>query len=53
VSCDVAGYTNVALGKATQQSTTDFGGVSGRAVDGNKKGYFSEDSVSHTGGRGR
>jgi hypothetical protein len=48
-----ASALNIALGKATSQSTTDFGGVSSRAVDGNSRGYFSEDSVTHTGGHGR
>ena len=39
---------NVALGKPTTQSSTDFGGVSGRAVDGNTNGQYNAGSVTHT-----
>ncbi len=39
---------NVALGRTTSQSSTGFGGVSSRAVDGNTSGVFRDDSVTHT-----
>ena len=42
------GATNVALHKSTSQSTTDWGGVSERAVDGNTNGNFGNNSVTHT-----
>ena len=42
---------NLALHKNTSQSSTQFGGVSGRAVDGNVGGHFSAGSVTHTGDR--
>jgi alpha-L-fucosidase 2 len=41
---------NLALGKAATQSSTGFGGVAGRANDGDTNGNFSSNSVSHTGG---
>jgi len=40
--------TNVALGKATEQSGTDFGGESQRAVDGNANGIYNAGSVTHS-----
>jgi hypothetical protein len=39
---------NLALGKPTMQSSTGFGGTSGRAVDGNTEGNFFKNSVTHT-----
>ena len=39
---------NLALGKPATQSTTGFGGVPGRAVDGNTSGVYPEGSVTHT-----
>jgi hypothetical protein len=39
---------NVALGKTTTQSSTGFGGVSARAVDGNTNGNWAVNSVTHT-----
>ncbi len=42
------GGTNLALGKTTQQSSTAYGGVSGRAVDGNTSGVWNQGSVTHT-----
>lgn len=39
---------NLALGKATNQSGTDFGGLSSRAVDGNRNGDYNAGSVTHT-----
>lgn len=40
---------NVALGKPTSQSSTDYGGPSPRAVDGNTNGVWDSGSVTHTG----
>jgi F5/8 type C domain len=41
--------TNIALGKAASQSTTDFGGIASRGNDGNTSGqYFTGSSVTHT-----
>lgn len=40
---------NVALGKPTAQSSTDYGGVSSKAVDGNTSGLYKDNSVTHTG----
>ena len=39
-------------GKATTQSSTDYSGVSGRAVDGNTSGVWADNSVTHTNGAG-
>lgn len=39
---------NLALGKATNQSGTDYDGVSSRAVDGNRNGEYWANSVTHT-----
>jgi type IV pilus assembly protein PilY1 len=39
---------DLASGKPTSQSSTDFGGVSSRAVDGNRDGIFNNNSVTHT-----
>lgn len=39
---------NLALGKPTEQATNDFQGHSGRAVDGNTSGVWTEGSVTHT-----
>jgi len=39
---------NLALGKPTKQSSTAFGGDSGRAVDGNKDGNYFNNSMTHT-----
>ncbi|PYI51515.1 polysaccharide lyase family 8 super-sandwich domain-containing protein [Paenibacillus flagellatus] len=39
---------NVAAGKPASQSSTAFGGVPERAVDGNTNGAYSAGSVSHT-----
>lgn len=40
--------SNVALGKAVTQSSTDWGGTVTRAVDGNTSGVWRERSVTHT-----
>eukprot|EP00112_Aurelia_sp_Birch-Aquarium-sp1_P007636 Seg1833.4 transcript_id=Seg1833.4/GoldUCD/mRNA.D3Y31 product=Fucolectin-1 protein_id=Seg1833.4/GoldUCD/D3Y31 len=53
VECTIANTkassTNIARGKATDQSSTNYGGVSGRAVDGNKDvRYTSGASCTHT-----
>ena len=42
--------TNIALNKATKQSSTKFDGVSSRAVDGITNGHYAEGSVTHTAG---
>jgi len=39
---------NLAFGKTAVQSTTGFGGVASRAVDGNVNGFYSSESVTHT-----
>ncbi|MEO0472106.1 MAG: polysaccharide lyase family 7 protein [Bacteroidota bacterium] len=39
---------NLALNKSTSQSTTDYGGVSSRAVDGNTNGNWNVGSITHT-----
>lgn len=44
----VNGDTNLALNRSTQQSSTLYGGVSARAVDGNFDGDFGKGSVTHT-----
>jgi len=43
------GAKNLALGKAAVQSSTGYGGVAGRAVDGNRDGNYFAGSVTHTG----
>ncbi len=40
--------TNIAKNKPTYQSSTAWGGVSSRAVDGNTNGIYSHGSVTHT-----
>jgi len=40
--------TNLALGKPVEQSTTGWGGVAQRAVDGDTNGKWSDGSVTHT-----
>ncbi len=40
--------TNLALGKETNQSSTGYGGVSSRAVDGNTSGNWNNRSITHT-----
>jgi hypothetical protein len=40
--------TNLALNKSTLQSSTDYGGSSDRAVDGNTDGIYWSNSVTHT-----
>jgi hypothetical protein len=39
---------NLALGKQARQSSTGYGGTARYAVDGNKDGNFSANSVTHT-----
>lgn len=41
-------YINVALGKPTSQTTTGYGGVAARAVDGNTDGNWGRASCTHT-----
>lgn len=36
-------------GRAATQSSTDYGGVAGRAVDGNTDGVYANNSVTHSG----
>jgi hypothetical protein len=40
--------TNVALSGTASQSSTAYGGVAGRAVDGNTSGNWGDNSVTHT-----
>src|SRR6266498_824088 len=40
--------TNVALSRTASQSSTAYGGVAGRAVDGNTSGNWGDNSVTHT-----
>ena len=39
---------DLARGKTVIQSTTDYGGIAGRAVDGNVSGIYAEESVTST-----
>lgn len=39
---------NLAQGKPATQSSTGYGGVASRAVDGNGSGYWDDGSVTHT-----
>jgi len=48
-TCGEGEWTNVALGQVTAQSSTSSGGVSSRAVDGNRSGIYNNGSVTHTG----
>jgi hypothetical protein len=41
---------NLAFNKTTKQSSTKFGGVSSRAVDGITNGHYAQHSVTHTAG---
>lgn len=41
-------FPNLSPGKTTSQSSTDYGGVSSRAIDGNTDGFFGNNSVTHT-----
>jgi hypothetical protein len=43
------GIRNIALNKPTTQSSTAYGGLSSRAVDGNTSGKWADQSVTHTG----
>ncbi len=40
--------TNIALTGNASQSSTAFGGVASRAIDGNTSGVYNQDSVTHT-----
>ncbi len=40
--------SNLALGKPASQSSTGYGGVASRGVDGNTNGAFASGSVTHT-----
>lgn len=42
-------HTNLALNQPTSQSSTQYNGTSGKAVDGNRSGFYSDSSVTHTG----
>ncbi|KAI8514471.1 hypothetical protein Bbelb_070620, partial [Branchiostoma belcheri] len=49
--CDGAGSgstTNLALNRPATQSSTDFRGAPGRAVDGNRNAIYAKKSCSHT-----
>jgi len=52
VEAPLGAQINIARGKPTSQSSTDSGGVSSRAVDGNTSGYFDQNSVTHTANEG-
>ncbi len=41
-------HTNIALGKPTRQSTVEFGGVSSKAVDGSRSGFYSDSTITYT-----
>lgn len=41
---------NIASSGKAEQSSTDFGGIANRAIDGNRDGRYSQDSVTHTAG---
>ncbi|MEL7530371.1 MAG: lamin tail domain-containing protein, partial [Bacteroidota bacterium] len=41
-------YNDLAQGKFAEQSSTGFGGVASRAVDGNTNGNWSNGSIAHT-----
>ncbi len=43
-----APLTNVAQGKVATQSSTGWGGLASRAVDGNTDGHYGANSVSHS-----
>ena len=43
-----SGGRNVALGRPARQSTTGWGGVAGRAVDGLSNGVYSQNTSTHT-----
>lgn len=43
-----AELVNVAVDGTASQSSTRFGGVAGRAIDGNTSGVWQQDSVTHT-----
>ncbi|MBI3071823.1 MAG: discoidin domain-containing protein [Deltaproteobacteria bacterium] len=45
----MTGVTNLARGKTATQSSTGYGGVASRAVDGNTNGNFAANSTTHTG----
>lgn len=42
------GTTDLAVGQSASESSTAFGGVASRAVDGNTDGNWADNSVSHT-----
>jgi len=48
---DIEG-TNLALAGTATQSSTAYGGVASRAIDGGTSGLYSDKSVTHTGGHG-
>merc|ERR1711862_551455 len=45
---DADSMTNLALGKPVMQSSTGWGGVAERAVDGNTNGNYHDNTVTHT-----
>lgn len=45
---DTLEVTNIALGGIASQSSTGFGGIPSRAIDGNTDGTYSNESVTHT-----
>ena len=45
---DTNSSANLALGGSASQSSTDYGGVPSRAIDGNTNGNYNDRSVTHT-----
>ncbi|MEM9857282.1 MAG: carbohydrate-binding protein, partial [Bacteroidota bacterium] len=43
--------TNIALSGSASQTSTAFGGVASRAIDGDTNGFYSDGSVTHTSGQ--
>jgi len=48
ITADGGSTTNLAFGKTATQSSTDWGGVADRGVDGNTNGNWGNNSVTHT-----
>ena len=47
-SSQAMAVVNLALGGTASQSSTGFGGVASRAIDGNRNGTYNAGSVTHT-----
>ena len=48
ITADSGSTSNLALGKPATQSSTGFGGLASRGVDGNTSGNWADNSVTHT-----